>query len=136
MLITAGVDGCFLFQLDIEYRHHPKQNIVLDPTGKMTQLRLSIVEKLPDCPAWNKGLKYYEDSKSLILWSTQELSIYTIPQNIVTGVGGDGIVHERNTKDEFTFDIWFHFKNLMPPDDVCLDVLFNRKLLTFVMGSQ
>ena len=45
-------------------------------------------------------------------------------------------MHERGEKDAFTFDIWFHFKNLMPPDDVCLDVLFNRKLLTFVMGSQ
>ena len=49
---------------------------------------------------------------------------------------GDDIDRIKNLSHEFTFAKWYDFKNLMPPDDICLDVLFHRKLLTFVMASQ
>ena len=46
------------------------------------------------------------------------------------------MAHIEQMTEEFTLTKWFDFKNLLPPEDVCLDVLFHRKLLTFVMGSQ
>ena len=99
----------------------------------MTKMRLSIIAKLPDCPAECKGLKWYDESQVLLLWSTQQLSIYTVPKNIVTA---EVKPYKGETEGEFNLVKWFDFKNLMPPEDRCLDVLFHRKLLTFVTGSQ
>jgi WD40 repeat protein len=33
MLITAGIDGCFMFKIRFQSKYEPKQGVLLDPEG-------------------------------------------------------------------------------------------------------
>jgi hypothetical protein len=33
MLITAGIDGVFMFKFNVKNKYDPKQGIILDPEG-------------------------------------------------------------------------------------------------------
>jgi len=39
-LITAGVSGCYLVQIEIEYKYDLKQAILLDPKGHSISVRI------------------------------------------------------------------------------------------------
>jgi len=39
-LITAGVDGCFMFQFNVTAKYEPKQAIILDPYGSTMRIEL------------------------------------------------------------------------------------------------
>jgi len=40
MLITAGIDGCFMFEFKVQCKYEPKQAVLLDPEGSTMDFEL------------------------------------------------------------------------------------------------
>ena len=47
-LLTAGVAGCFLIQLNINYKYDPRQAILLDPKGHSIEVSFGEHIERPD----------------------------------------------------------------------------------------
>ena len=57
MLITGGIDGCFMFKFNFTSKYEPKQAVLFDPEGKSFNAELGPKIKLEKMPLWIKGLK-------------------------------------------------------------------------------
>jgi len=60
ILVTAGIDGCYMFKLKINNKYEPKQAMLLDPEGQHFQAELGPKIPLEKMPLWIKGLKVSE----------------------------------------------------------------------------
>jgi len=50
ILITAGIDGCFMFEFKVNCKYEPKQGVLLDPEGRTMSFELGpkiMIEKMP-----------------------------------------------------------------------------------------
>jgi WD40 repeat protein len=68
-LITAGIDGCFMFKINVKSKYEPKQAVLLDPEGNSFHAELGPRIKLEKMPLWIKGLKVNEKQNIIFSWS-------------------------------------------------------------------
>lgn len=59
-LITAGIDGCCMFDFEVICKYDAKQALLLDPEGHSMDFKLGPKIKLEKMPLWIKGLKVDE----------------------------------------------------------------------------
>lgn len=78
MLITAGIDGCFMFEFKVNCKYDPKQAIFLDPAGKTMSFETGPKIKLDKMPLWIKGLKVDEDLGVIFTWSQLKTCFNTL----------------------------------------------------------
>ena len=68
-LITAGIDGCFMFDFKVICKYEPKQAVLLDPEGNTMEFELGVKVKIEKSPRWIKGLKVDEREGCIFTWS-------------------------------------------------------------------
>lgn len=56
-MITAGIDGCYIFNFKVFSKYDPRQAILLDPDGKSLSFVIEKVAKLEGMGDWVKGIK-------------------------------------------------------------------------------
>ena len=66
-LLTAGIDGFFLFDLHHTSKYSPLQSAQLDPEGKSTRIELKNKIQLDKMPLWAKGFRLQGDK--LVGWN-------------------------------------------------------------------
>lgn len=66
-LITAGIDGCFIFEFEIKCKYDPERAVLLDPEGHT--MTFSLGEKIKLEKMWVKGMKVDEKEGIIFLWS-------------------------------------------------------------------
>ena len=57
ILITAGIDGCFMYKLNVLSKYEPRQGVNLDPEGTFFSCEIGPKKALESTPLWIKGLK-------------------------------------------------------------------------------
>ena len=68
-LITAGIDGCYMFPIKINSKYESKQALNLDPGAKFYFPEIGTKTKLEKMPLWVKGLKVIESLNFIFTWS-------------------------------------------------------------------
>lgn len=111
-LITAGIDGCFLFKLYIQNKYEPKQAMMLDPEGNWFTAEIGPKQKLQKMPLWIKGLKVVESQNLIFTWSQLKACINNLEGKIV-----------------------YRFKKLTTYEDYITDVLVSQKYKYFVTAT-
>jgi len=71
MLITGGIDGCFMFKIHVKSKYDAKQAVILDPEGAFCSVEIGAKIKFEKMPLWIKGLKV--DVKQDIVFSWSQL---------------------------------------------------------------
>lgn len=79
-LITAGVDGVFMYDIifNNSNRYDPKQTLMLDPDGRFFDARISQPQKFEKTPLWVKGVKVLKQDKCIFCWSQVKASFYDL----------------------------------------------------------
>ena len=77
-LITVGIDGCYIFKLDVACLYDFKLAVKLDPTGRSLTFKLKQVVKLDSLPDWVKGLHVNEHTNHIVAWSSITLCFYNL----------------------------------------------------------
>ena len=111
-LITAGIDGCFMFKLKIMNKYEPKQAMLLDPEGNFFQAELGPKIKLKKMPLWVKGLKVVEKQNIIFTWSQLKACFNDM----------DG-------------EILFRYKKLTTYEDYITDMIVSEKYKYFVTST-
>ena len=78
-LITAGIDGIFIFDICYRGKYDPKNAAQIDPEGKSIQIFLKNktppIEKIVD---WAKGMKIDSENDLIISWSQTRLALNSL----------------------------------------------------------
>ena len=82
ILITGGVDGCFLIKIDIMYPHNPAQMHYLDSLGDQIYLKIFMLDQLQNAPGWTKSMRYFTDCDVLMAWSYDQVTIFGLKTNL------------------------------------------------------
>ena len=75
-LITAGIDGCCMFDFQFICKYEPKQAMMLDPDGRNITFKLERVAQLPMMDEWVKGLKLDVANNLIIAWDQESVCFY------------------------------------------------------------
>lgn len=111
-LITAGIDGVYMFKLNVKNKYDPKQGIMLDPEGTFFNAELGPKMKLQKMPIWVKGLKINENQNIIFSWSTEELCLNNLDGKIL-----------------------FKYKKLTDESDYITDVFLSERYRYFVTST-
>jgi len=111
-LITAGIDGCFMFELNIISKYEPKQAQLLDPEGNFFQAELGPKKRLEKMPLWIKGLKVNEKQNIIFTWSQLKACFNDMDGKIL-----------------------FRYKQLTTYEDYITDLLVSDKYKYFVTST-
>ena len=68
-LITAGIDGVFMFKFNTKTKYDPRQAVMLDPEGHSFDAELGPKIKIEKMPLWIKGLRVNTKQNLIISWS-------------------------------------------------------------------
>ncbi|CDW78455.1 wd repeat-containing protein 87 [Stylonychia lemnae] len=112
-LITAGIDGCFMFEFKMECKYEPKQAVLLDPEGNTMEFKLGPKIKLEKMPLWVKGLKVDEVEGIIFTWS----QLKTCFNDISTG------------------KLQFKFKSLTTYEDYITDLILSDEFRYFITST-
>eukprot|EP00347_Sterkiella_histriomuscorum_P010595 403375671 len=112
-LITAGIDGCFMFEFQMICKYEPKQAVLLDPEGNTMEFKLGPKIKLEKMPLWVKGLKVDEKEGIIFTWS----QLKTCFNDISTG------------------KIQFKFKSLTTYEDYITDLILSDEFRYFITST-
>lgn len=111
-LITAGIDGCYMFHIHFVNKYEPKQAMILDPEGHQFEAFMGPKVKLQKMPLWIKGLKVIEDQDLIFTWSQLKACFNTLEGKIL-----------------------FRYKKLTTYEDYITDCLVNQKYKYFVTST-
>lgn len=112
-LITAGIDGCFMFEFKMECKYEPKQAVLLDPEGNTMEFKLGPKIKLEKMPLWVKGLKVDEKEGIIFTWS----QLKTCFNDISNG------------------KLFFKFKSLTTYEDYITDLILSDEFRYFITST-
>ena len=101
-LITAGIDGCYIYSFIYKSKYEAKQALMLDPEGEAFDSEIVLKQSLESMPLWIKGLKIIKANDSIFSWSQMKATF-----------------HDMNGK------LIYKFKNLTKYEDHITDVLLN-----------
>jgi WD40 repeat protein len=99
-LLTAGIDGTFIFDFDYRGKYDPQHAAVIDPEGKSIQIGLKNKLPLERMHVWAKGLRVELPENLVVTWSQTRLAFndlrtgqlihaykdITAPENHITAV--------------------------------------------------
>ncbi|CDW84829.1 UNKNOWN [Stylonychia lemnae] len=71
-LITAGIDGVFIFDVHYHGKYDPQQAAQIDPEGR------SIRMTLEGMPIWAKGMKIDEENNMIVTWDHLNLTFHDL----------------------------------------------------------
>jgi len=77
-LITAGIDGCFIFDFEIHCKYDYRLAILLDPKGRSLSFNLKMAVQLEYVSEWAKGLHVDHARGILSAWSSETLCFYKL----------------------------------------------------------
>ena len=95
LLVCGGVDGCYIFQLQIHCKYTPQMALTLDPYGSNTSVSIKQTIKLEDAAKelsigkfdgmkdWTKGLHLCSETKLLISWSNKSMLFWDLKPEIL-----------------------------------------------------
>jgi WD40 repeat protein len=112
-LITAGIDGCCMFDFKVICKYEPKQALLLDPDGKTLEFELGPKIKLEKMPLWIKGLKVDEQQGIIFTWS----QLKTCFNDISTG------------------ELFFKYKSLSTYEDYITDLIISEEFKYFITST-
>ncbi len=72
-LITAGIDGVFLFEFSYKGKYDPKHAAQIDPEGKSIEIALKNKREMDKAFLWVKGLKVDAKNDLIIAWNQTRL---------------------------------------------------------------
>jgi len=130
-LITAGVKGCYLIQLTIDYKYDPRQAILLDAKGNSINVNIGWNDeekqghdgyyKFQDiAKGWVRGMKMDQKEGFFVAWNKQGCNFYEFDTKEKP---------ERNTKPKVIFT------DLVPNDQKITDILLYNSLHYFVIAT-
>jgi WD40 repeat protein len=111
-LITAGIDGCYMFKININSKYEPKQALNLDPSGKFFFPEIGPKTKLEKMPLWVKGLKVMESLDFIFTWSQLK--------SCFNGLDGK---------------LKYKYNQLTSPEDLITDVIVNEEYKYFLTST-
>ncbi len=113
-MITAGIDGIFIFDFVYKGKYEPKHAAQIDPEGKSIEISLKNKIPLEKMLLWAKGLKIDLTNDMIISWDQTRLSFNHLK--------GGGII--------------FSYKDMTTAENYITDVLVIKKPFKyFVTGT-
>lgn len=124
LLVTAGVDGCYFFQLQITCRYSPGMAIKLDPRSAGTSITLlgSFKAELP-ANFWIEGIQIDSHAQIMALWRDQTALFFSLTQ----------VASSRDTKMPVQSD--YHINQLCQLEDKINHLIISKKYNYFITGS-
>lgn len=113
LLITGGIDGCFIYKLIIHNKYDPKQSLILDPESEFLDIEMQFNGALQETPTWIKGLKIFNKYNLIANWSPLKITFHN-----------------------FDRELKYSYKNLTEMENVITDVLYNNQLKCFVTSTE
>eukprot|EP00347_Sterkiella_histriomuscorum_P004241 403361206 len=77
-LITAGIDGVFIFDFSYQGKYEPFQASQIDPEGKTIKIEIKNKITLEGMPIWAKGMKVDEQNDMIICWDHLNLTFHEL----------------------------------------------------------
>ena len=115
-VITAGIDGAFVFKFNYQSKYKPLLAVQIDQEGKHIKLSLENKTPLEKMCIWVKGLKVDEKNEIIITWNQSKLCF-----NHLTGSKAGKLI--------------FQLKDLTSPDISITDVVINMENRYFHTGT-
>ena len=112
-LVTAGIDGCFIFDFISQAKYDPRQAIFLDPDGRSMKFEIGQKIKLESMPLWIKGMKVDETEGMIFTWS----QVKTCFNDLETGA------------------LVFKYKQLTKYEDYITDLIISEKFKYFITST-
>ena len=73
-MVTAGIDGIFIFDFAYKGKYDPHHAAAIDPEGKSIEIQLKNKQPMEKMLMWAKGLKVDLKHELIISWSQTRLS--------------------------------------------------------------
>lgn len=109
-MITAGIDGCYIYNFEVKCKYDPKQAILLDPDGKSMSFKLERITHLAEMDDWVKGLKIDAKENLIYAWNQESVCFYTL---LKTQEHAQGALIRKYSdltiKEDFITDMLFYF---------------------------
>lgn len=115
-LITAGIDGCFMFRFTVNSKYEKERGVMLDPEGQFIQCELGPKIKVEKMPLWIKGLKVSVKQNMIFSWSQLKVCF-----NYLDGEKGGKL---------FT-----RYKKLTNYEDFITDIFVSEKYTYFITST-
>lgn len=99
-MITAGIDGIFIFDFMYKGKYEPKHAAQIDPEGKSIEIYLKNKIPLEKMLLWAKGLKIDLTNEMIISWDQTRLSFNNLK--------GGGIIYsykDMTTAENYITDV-------------------------------
>jgi len=114
LLVTAGIDGVFVFNFDYRGKYTPALAIQVDPKGIYIKIQLLNKQPVQDMLDWCKGLKVDTKANMMITWNWQMVSMNELTQQA---------------------PLIRQFKDLCGDEEKILDVIVFSEYRYFVTGT-
>ena len=111
-LLTAGVDGCYMYQVNFKKTFDPKQSLVLDPDGQQFDAKLGQMKRLESTPLWIKGLKVLKKQEKIFTWSQVKATFHDLQGKLI-----------------------FEYENMTKFEDYLTDVIINDRYNYFITST-
>eukprot|EP00347_Sterkiella_histriomuscorum_P023301 403335171 len=118
-IITAGIDGCYIFNLVVKAKYDHRQAILLDPDGKSLSFQLQLFCKLEQMNDWVKGIKIDVQFNYIFAWDISSICFYALATDLE---------HKQG-------ELIRKFSDLNGKDDYLNDILLFGESKTFIIGT-
>jgi len=145
ILITAGIDGCFMFEFKVNCKYDPKQAVFLDPNGRTMSFETGPKIKLEKMPLWIKGLKVDENLGVIYTWSQLKTCFNSLdgldtckiaswfPKHEIEGYNSDTNVEEKITQKQGL--LVCKYKSMTTYEDYITDILMCPEFKYFITST-
>ena len=68
-IVTAGIDGCFIFSFQPNNRYNAEKALILDPEGRSLSFSIGQRMRIESKEMWLKGMKVDEKEGLIYTWN-------------------------------------------------------------------
>ena len=90
MIVTAGVDGCYFYDLKLvcKQKYDPNQALMLDPEGEQFLAELGPIKFFEVNVMWVKGMSILESQNIIFTWSQQNFTVHDLDGKLIFQIKG------------------------------------------------
>ena len=112
ILLTAGIDGCFMFKINMKNKYDANMAMLLDPEGNFFSCELGPKQKIEKMPLWIKGLVVSESQNLIFTWSQLKACFNDLDGKII-----------------------YRYKKLTAYEDYITDMIISQKYKYFLTST-
>lgn len=90
MIVTAGVDGCYFYDLKLvsKKKYDADQALMLDPEGESFLAELGPIKFFEVNVMWVKGINIMESENIIFTWSQQNFTVHNLDGKLIFQLKG------------------------------------------------